>query len=50
MSENKNLVVINHKANLPAIIDDGGLYSYLEQIKKFPVLSEAEETLSKTVI
>lgn len=44
MSENKNLVVINHKANLPAIIDDGGLYSYLEQIKKFPVLTEDEES------
>ena len=44
MSENKNLAVISHKSNLPAIIDDGGLHSYLEQIKKFPVLSEAEET------
>lgn len=44
MSENKNLVVVNHKANLPAIVDDGGLYSYLEQIKKFPILSEDEET------
>ena len=44
MSENKNLVVVNHKTNLPAIVDDGGLYSYLEQIKKFPILSEEEES------
>lgn len=43
MSDNKNLVIVNHKSNLPAIIDDGGLYSYLEQIKKFPVLTEDEE-------
>lgn len=43
MSKNKNLVVVNHKTNLPAIVDDGGLYSYLEQIKKFPILSEDEE-------
>ncbi|MBQ2810641.1 MAG: RNA polymerase sigma factor RpoH [Alphaproteobacteria bacterium] len=43
MSENKNLVVVSHKSNLPAIIDDGGLYSYLEQIKKFPVLTEEQE-------
>lgn len=43
MSENKNLVVVKPHSNLPAVIDDGGLYSYLEQIKKFPVLSEQEE-------
>lgn len=43
MSENRNLVVINHKSNLPAIIDDGGLYSYLEQIKRFPVLTQEQE-------
>ena len=43
MSESKNLVVVSHKTNLPAIIDDGGLYSYLEQIKKFPVLTEKQE-------
>ena len=45
MSENRNLVVVNHKTNLPAIIDDGGLYSYLEQIKKFPVLTEEQEAM-----
>ncbi|MBQ8870222.1 MAG: RNA polymerase sigma factor RpoH [Alphaproteobacteria bacterium] len=43
MSENKNLIVVKHKSNLPAIIDDGGIYSYLEQIKKFPVLTEEQE-------
>lgn len=43
MSENKNLVVVSHKTNLPAVIDDNGLYSYMEQIKKFPVLTEQEE-------
>ena len=45
MSENKNLVVVSHKTNLPAIIDDGGLYSYLEQIKKFPILTEEQESM-----
>lgn len=44
VSEHKNLVVVNNKTNLPAVIDDNGLYSYLEQIKKFPVLTEDEET------
>lgn len=43
MSENKNLVVIKPQSNLPAVIDEGGLYSYLEQIKKFPVLTPEEE-------
>lgn len=45
MSENKNLVVVKTQSNLPAIIDEGGLYSYLEQIKKFPVLTPEEEDL-----
>lgn len=43
MSENKNLIVVDNKTNLPAVISDSGLYSYLEQIKKFPVLSEQDE-------
>lgn len=43
MSENKSLVVVKNKSNLPALVDDGGLYSYMEQIKKFPILSEDEE-------
>ena len=42
-NEHKNLVVVNNKTNLPAVIDDNGLYGYMEQIKKFPVLSETEE-------
>jgi len=43
MSENKSLVVVNNQKNLPVIIDDGGLSTYLEQIKKFPILTEDEE-------
>ena len=43
MSENKNLVVIKSKPQLPMVIEENGLYSYLEQIKQFPVLSEEEE-------
>lgn len=43
MSENKSLVVINSQKNLPVVVEDNGLASYLEQIKKFPVLSEDEE-------
>ena len=43
MSGNKSLVVVNSKPQLPMVVDDGGLYSYLEQIKRFPVLTEEEE-------
>lgn len=43
MSPNKDLVVYKPKANLPIVIEDEGLHAYLEQIKQFPVLSEAEE-------
>jgi RNA polymerase sigma-32 factor len=43
MSENKNLVVVNKKNQLPMVVEEAGLYSYLEQIKRFPVLSEDEE-------
>ena len=43
MSETKELVVINKKPQLPMVIEENGLYSYLEQIKKFPVLTEEEE-------
>ncbi len=43
MSENKNLIVVRPQSNLPAVIDESGLYSYLEQIKKIPVLTDAEE-------
>jgi RNA polymerase sigma-32 factor len=43
MSENKNLVVVNPKPQLPMVIEENGLYTYLEQIKRFPVLTEDEE-------
>jgi RNA polymerase sigma-32 factor len=43
MSENKNLVVINNKPQLPMVVEDNGLSTYLDEIKKFPVLSEDEE-------
>ena len=41
MSENKSLVV--QKSNLPVAANDNSLNAYLEQIKKFPVLSEDQE-------
>lgn len=44
MSERKDIVVVDQNKNLPAVTLDGGLGAYLEQIKKFPVLSEAEES------
>jgi len=44
MTEHKDIVVYDNKRNLPAVIDDGGLSGYLEHIKQFPVLSEAEES------
>ena len=43
MSDNRNLVVVPNKPQLPMVVDENGLYSYLEQIKRFPVLTEAEE-------
>lgn len=43
MSEHKDLVVISQKPQLPAVIEENGIYGYLEQIKKFPVLTEDEE-------
>ena len=43
MSENKSLVVINKERNLPVVIEDSGVGAYLEQIKKFPILTEEEE-------
>ncbi len=36
-------LVLRKTSNLPALVSDNSLVSYLEQIKKFPVLSEAEE-------
>lgn len=43
MNNHQNIVVYENKSNLPAIIEEDGLRSYLEQIKQFPVLSEEEE-------
>lgn len=43
MSENKSLVVVKSKPQLPMVVEENGLYSYLEQIKRFPVLTEEEE-------
>lgn len=43
MAENKSLVVVKPEKNLPVVVQDKGLNAYLEQIKKFPVLSEDEE-------
>lgn len=43
MSESKNLIVVNQKPQLPMVVEENGLYAYLEQIKHFPVLTEAEE-------
>ncbi|MBP5615071.1 MAG: RNA polymerase factor sigma-32 [Alphaproteobacteria bacterium] len=43
MSENKSLVLVNTEKNLPVVVQDDGLATYLEQIKKFPVLTPEEE-------
>ena len=43
MSENRNLVVVDKKPQLPMVIEDNGIYNYLEKIKQFPVLTEEEE-------
>ena len=44
MVNHQDIVVYQNKANLPAVIEEDGLHSYLQQIKQFPVLSEAKET------
>lgn len=43
MSQNNSLMVLEQRANLPAVIDSNGLVAYFEKIKKFPVLSDEEE-------
>lgn len=43
MSENKSLVVVQNKSNLPVLVEENGLYTYMENIRKFPVLTEDEE-------
>lgn len=36
-------LILKTQSNLPAVIDERSLVSYLKQIKKFPVLSEEQE-------
>lgn len=43
MAKNTDIVPYEPKSNLPVIVEDDGLHRYLEQIRQFPVLSEAEE-------
>ena len=43
MAKNTDIVLYEPKSNLPAIVEDDGLHRYLEQIRQFPVLTEAEE-------
>ena len=43
MSELIDLIVIKPKSQLPMVVEENGIYAYLEQIKKFPVLTEDEE-------
>ena len=42
-SEHKDIVVYEPKTNLPVLSEENGLHTYLETIRKFPVLSEEEE-------
>lgn len=44
MSQNSEVMVIRNTGNLPQVIEENSLFSYFEKIKKFPVLSENEET------
>lgn len=43
MREHKDLIVIKPKSQLPMVVEENGIYAYLEQIKRFPVLTEDEE-------
>lgn len=42
-TEHKNLVVYEPKSYLPVLTEENSLHAYLEEIRKFPVLSEEEE-------
>ena len=42
-TEHKNLVVYEPKSNRPVLTEENSLHAYLEEIRKFPVLSEEEE-------
>lgn len=43
MNGHKNLIVVEKKPQLPMVVEENGVYTYLEQIKRFPVLTEDEE-------
>lgn len=43
MAKSTDIIPYEPKSNLPAIVEDDGLHRYLEQIRQFPVLTEAEE-------
>lgn len=43
MSNNTNAMIISPSAKLPLVIEENSLFAYFEKIKKFPVLTEAEE-------
>lgn len=43
MSEHKSLIVVEKKPQLPMVVEENSVYAYLEQIKRFPILSEEEE-------
>lgn len=43
MASNSEIALISSKNNLPLKMEENSLVSYLEQIKKFPMLSEDEE-------
>ena len=43
MSEHKDLVVVKSKPQLPMVVEENGIYGYLERIKQFPMLTEEEE-------
>ncbi len=43
MSEHNSLVVVKSKPQLPMVVEENSIYTYLEQIKRFPVLTEDEE-------
>lgn len=43
MSNRQDIVVYQNKTNLPAVVEEDSLHSYLRQIRQFPILSEAQE-------
>lgn len=43
MSNCSALTVVNNKKNLPAVVEENSLITYLEQVRQIPVLTEEEE-------